>query len=60
MFIVYEAATGRIVAVDLTETQAENVAGALRAYRGMNVSVQSRNDREGGNVHETHVRVDEH
>jgi len=57
-FIVYND-TGRIVAVDRTEAQAEAIAAALRAYGGVNVSVQSPHDREGGNVHDHHVRLDQ-
>jgi len=58
-FIVYEVDTGRIVAVDKTLTQAENIAGALRVYGRMNISTQRTRDYEGGNVHEHFVKLDE-
>lgn len=58
-FTVYNASTGEIIATDRTETQAENLAGALRVYGQFNVSVAASSDIEGDNVHTSRVRLDE-
>ena len=58
-FTVYNASTGEIVVTNLTEQQAENVAGALRVYGQVNVAVASPSDIKGDNVHTSRVRLDE-
>lgn len=58
-FTIYNASTGQVVVTNLTEQQAENVAGALRVYGQVNVSVASPTDNKGDNVHTNRVRLDE-
>jgi hypothetical protein len=58
-FTVYNASTGQVVVTNLSEQQAENVAGALRVYGQVNVSVAAPTDNKGDNVHTSRVRLDE-
>lgn len=54
MFIVYEAATGYIVAVDKTETQARDLVRALQVKGAYNISLQCWRDVEGGSAFPKH------
>jgi filamentous hemagglutinin family protein len=58
-FTIYNASTGKIVVTNLSEQQAENVAGALRVYGQINVSVAAPSDVKGDSVHTSRVRLDE-